>query len=188
MRRHNPDTIIQLWCEDEARLGLKPIIRKAWATKGVRPIITQHRHYEWLHVFGFFHPTDGDSHFLLSPALGAGAMQVALDQFAEYANPTGDKIIIVLVDRASYHQTKQLKLPVGIRLYPLPPSTPELQPAECVWPLMRESIANRPISNLDRLERLLIRRCRYLMDHQEIVQQYTGFDWIVRAEGKVRKD
>lgn len=162
-------------------------MRRMWARLGVRPVIRQARRYQWLHVFGFFHPATGDSDYLISPELGCAAMQVALDQFAEYANPTGNKLIVVLVDQASWHQTRKLRLPLGIHLFPLPSCTPELQPAECVWPLLRESVANRPIHTLNRLERLLIQRCRYLMAHRKVVQQHTGFTWIVQAEKRVMK-
>lgn len=115
-------------------------------------------------------------------------MQIALEQFAEYANPTGHKIIVLLVDRASWHATDKLVVPNGIRLFPLPASTPELQPAECLWPLLRESAANRPIQTLDRLEHILVHRCRYLMEHKVLVQQRTGFDWVVEAEERVKKE
>jgi hypothetical protein len=29
---------VELWAEDEARLGLKPVIRRVWAPVGERPI------------------------------------------------------------------------------------------------------------------------------------------------------
>jgi hypothetical protein len=33
-----PDAEIQLWCEDEHRLGLKPIIRRIYVPEGETPI------------------------------------------------------------------------------------------------------------------------------------------------------
>jgi hypothetical protein len=38
-----PTAKIELWCEDEHRLGLKPIIRKAWSPIGERPIVKVHQ-------------------------------------------------------------------------------------------------------------------------------------------------
>ncbi|MET0115747.1 MAG: IS630 family transposase, partial [Limnospira maxima] len=40
--------------------------------------------------------------------------------------------------------------------------SPELQPAERLWPLVDEPIANRSFENLDQLEELLCARCRSL--------------------------
>ena len=55
---------------------------------------------------------------------------------------------MVLVDNAGGHVAKALKVPGNVRLYPLPPCTPELQPAEHLWPLVREALANLDFDHL----------------------------------------
>jgi transposase len=115
-------------------------------------------------------------------------MNIAVEQFAAYANPKQDKIIVLLVDRAGWHTTGEVALPPGLRLFPLPPYTPELQPTECAWPPIREPLANRPIETLDELERLVIKRCRYFMDHPDKLQRRVGHEWIIEAERKVSRD
>ena len=40
-----------LWCEDEARLGLKPIVRKVWSPIGQRALVKVHQRYEWTYPF-----------------------------------------------------------------------------------------------------------------------------------------
>jgi transposase len=40
----------------------------------------------------------------------------------------------------------------------LPPYTPELQPAERLWPLLNEGVANRPYHNIRSLDRTLVQR------------------------------
>jgi hypothetical protein len=37
-----PTAKVELWCEDEARLGLKPIVRKIWSPIGRRPLVKVH--------------------------------------------------------------------------------------------------------------------------------------------------
>ncbi|MBP3954745.1 hypothetical protein J8F10_05530 [Gemmata sp. G18] len=37
MRAANPGKAVEVWAEDEARLGLKPITRRVWWRKGCRP-------------------------------------------------------------------------------------------------------------------------------------------------------
>ena len=184
LKRHHSTKQVEVWAEDEARLGLKPITKRTWWIKGRRPVIEQHRRYQWLHVYGFVRPSTGQSEYLLLPFVNTAAMQVALNEFAKYVNPKDDKIIVLLVDRAGWHQTRVLNIPAGIRLFPLPPYTPELQPVERVWPLLRESVANRPIHTLDKLERLLVKRCRYLLENPKMLQQHVGFGWIINAEGR----
>ena len=39
---------IELWAQDEARIGLVPIVRRVWAHRGERPLARQRRCYEWL--------------------------------------------------------------------------------------------------------------------------------------------
>ena len=75
-----------------------------------------------------------------------------------------------------------LAVPDGIELVYLPPYTPELQPAERIWPLLRESVANRVFKTLDALEEVLVRRCRWLLQNWEVVQQHVGFEWICKTE------
>ena len=115
-------------------------------------------------------------------------MNIALQQFSDYANPGGNRIIVLLVDRAGWHSSEDLKLPKNIRLFPLPAYTPELQPTECAWPPLREPLANRPIDSLDELESILIERCRYFMDNPAKLKQYVGHQWVVEAEQRVSRD
>jgi hypothetical protein len=174
--------VVEVWAEDEGRLGLKPITRRLWFTKGTRPIALQRRRYQWLQLYSFVHPSSGRSEWFLLPFVNVAAMQAALTAFARYANPSGTKSIVLLVDRAGWHTSPELNIPDGLFLFPLPPYTPELQPVECAWPLVRESVANQPFDNLGEMEKVIVKRCRYLIDHQNVLKGAVGFDWIIRAE------
>ena len=178
--------MVEVWGEDEGRLGLKPITRRTWGEKGSRPIALQCRKYQWLHAYCFVHPVSGRSFWLLMPFVNTDVMTIALKQFAKYANPRKKKMIVLLVDQAGWHTTDKLTLPEGIVLMPLPAHTPELQPVECLWPLLWESVANRPFTDLDEIEEKAIARCQYLMRTKKLVQGRAGFGWIMRAEERKR--
>jgi hypothetical protein len=45
-----PTAKVELWCEDEHRLGLKPIVRKVWSPIGQRPLVEVHQRYEWTYL------------------------------------------------------------------------------------------------------------------------------------------
>ena len=47
LRAANPGKAIEVWAEDEARLGLKPIARRVWSPKGHRPRSCGRARYEW---------------------------------------------------------------------------------------------------------------------------------------------
>src|SRR5262249_7550819 len=59
--------------------------------------------------------------------------------------------------------------PDGRRLIP-PPSPTGCQPAERLWPLTNEPVANQHVANLDALEGVLAARCRTLLAQPETIR------------------
>jgi transposase len=110
-------------------------------------------------------------------------MALALEEFARWADPAGEKALVVLVDNAGWHVAKRLARPPDVVLHRLPPCTPELQPAEPLWPLVREVMANRGLDALEEREPVLVERCRWLIDHPAVVRGAVGFRWAVALNG-----
>ena len=106
-------------------------------------------------------------------------------EFTVYCNPNRDKLIVLLFDRAGWHMNQETTTDKTIRLFPLPPYTPELQPVECAWPLVKESLANKTFTTLDELEETLIPRCQWLHRHPDVVKGEVGFDWIQKIETRI---
>lgn len=79
-----------------------------------------------------------------------------------HADPHGRQVLLVLVDNAGWHVAKRLAVPANVRLHFLPASTPELQPAEPLWPLVRQVLADRSVGRIDRRRALLRTRLAYL--------------------------
>jgi transposase len=77
----------------------------------------------------------------------------------------------------SHYQIIWLLAQEGLHLLFLPPKSPELQPAERLWPLTNEAIANRSFESLDELETLTAHRCRVLMHQRDFVRGVTGYYW-----------
>lgn len=77
----HPDKPVEVWSQDEARLGLKPIVRRVWALKGQRPLAFHRSRYEWLYVYLFVHPASGQSTFLILPTVNSQLMSLALQEF-----------------------------------------------------------------------------------------------------------
>jgi len=91
-------------------------------------------------------------------------------------------VLVVLLDNAGWHVAKRLAVPANVVLHFLPPCTPELQPAEPLWPLIREAVANRSIGRIDRLRAILRKRLGYLAANPAAVQPTVGFHWAARLE------
>lgn len=173
----HPKKDIETWFEDEARLGLKPTIRRRWALKGQRPMAPSDTRYKWLYAYAFVHPTDGRSSWFLFPTVNGTLMSIALREFINDVDPAHKRIIVLIVDQAGFHTTPNIVVPENVVIRFLPSHTPELQPVESVWPLLREAMHNRSFVELDDLQEVLVQRCNYLLEHPEVVHAHTGFSW-----------
>lgn len=169
LRRANPGKVVELWAQDEARPGLKPIARRVWSPKGRRPRSCGRTRYEWLYLYGFVRPRTGQTFGVLLPRVKDPLMSEAVEGFAAHADPRGEKVLVVLVDNAGWHRAKTLVVPANVVLHFLPPCTPELQPAEPLWPLVREALANRSSGRIDRLRSIVRARVSYLAAHPSMV-------------------
>ena len=134
--------------------------------------------YKWTYLYCFVRPTTGEIHWLILPRVDAEVFSVALSNFAEQVGATNNKRILLVLDKAGWHTSPRVEVPEGLELEFLPPSSPELQPAERLWPLTNEGVANRYyFEELESLEEALIERCVALCRQPEIIRSYTHYHW-----------
>jgi hypothetical protein len=171
--------VVEVWAEDEARLGLKPIARRVWSLKGHRPRSNGQSKFESLYVFGFAHPATGRNRTLILPKANTDTMGQALADFGRWADPDGGKVLVVIADNAGWHVAGKLAVPPNVVLHHLPSCTPELQPAEPLWPLVREALANKTFPTLAALTAPLEKRCGWLAENPTTVKGAVGFHWAV---------
>ena len=162
---------------DEHRIGLKPIPRRVWAPIGARPVALGHHRYDWLHVTAFVAPASGESEWYLSNTVNKPFFEAVLEDFAATTGAGTSRVILLVLDGAGWHGPDNLAIPNGIRLLTLPPYSPELQPAERLWPILDEPIVNRHFATLDAIEAELDARCRYLHDQTQTLANLTNFHW-----------
>ena len=91
-----------VWAQDEARIGLKPVLRRTWARRGSRPVARQHPRYQWLYVYTFVRPDTGDTFWLLLPTVSTEAFSIALREFAEAVGVGPDHHVLLVLDRAGW--------------------------------------------------------------------------------------
>jgi hypothetical protein len=173
LRRTHPDKRVWLCFQDEARFGLKPTYRRVWAPVGQRPIAASCARYEWCYVFASVHPESGTTHALILPVANTQAMQLYLADFA--ASLPVDVVALLVLDGASWHRSPKLTVPDNLRLVFLPPYTPELNPAEHLWSLLREVTANQAFADINALETRLAERCVWLTNHSDEIASSTSF-------------
>jgi hypothetical protein len=176
VKKAPPSDEIETWCEDEARFGLQPVLRRVWAPKGERPVARVAPDYAWLWMYAAAHPATGESFWLSLPRLDGEMTQLLLDEFAKASAPAG-KQIVRCWDGAPAHRAKRLRVPERITLVPLPAYTPELNPAETLWPLVKEGVANDSFKDLGALEKRVCRRVRRLAENREELASRLSYHW-----------
>jgi DDE superfamily endonuclease len=177
VQQAHPNASVTLRAEDEHRLGLLPVVRRVWAPKGQRPVASVARHYQWLYVYGFVRPNTGASWWCRLPTVNTPAFALALATFARDEGIDARHRAVVVLDQAGWHLAHDLRVPEGIELVWLPPYSPQLQPAERLWSLVDEPLANRVFPDLDALETVLVARCRMLEADPSRLHAHTHFHW-----------
>lgn len=177
VRTAHPEALVTVWAEDEHRLGLIPILRRIWAPIGQRPLAPSDRQYQWLWVDGFVRPTTGETWWCLLPTLSAASVSAALAAFAHDEGVDAAHRVVLVWDGAGGHTSGKLVVPDGIDLVRLPPSSPELPPAERLWPLVNEAVANQGFPDLDALEAALVTRCQTLRADRTTIHDLTCSHW-----------
>jgi transposase len=110
-------------------------------------------------VIAFVQPTSGEVFWYLANGVSKPFFEALLALFAREAGAGRDRIIVLVLDNAGWHTEPGLAVPEGVRLVHLPPYSPELQPAECLWPVLDEPLANQHFRTIQDLDRAVAERC-----------------------------
>ena len=152
----HPGQRLELWCEDEARVGQKGRTCRRprwsadqrtcgdgasaccgrWYQRGVRPPGPADKRFESLYLFAACRPGTDQAFALALPEATTTTMNVFLAGFAAQLAP-GTHAVLML-DQAGWHGGGQLVVPENVTLLPLPPYSPELNPVERIWLYLRE--------------------------------------------------
>ena len=141
-------TPIEIWFEDEARIGQKNGQVRQWARRGTRPRQPADQRYDNAYLFGAICPARGVGTALALPYADADMMQLHLDEISR--NVAEGAHAVLLLDRAGWHTTGKLDLPDNITPIFLPSRAPELNPVENVWQYLRQNwLSNRVFEDYD---------------------------------------
>jgi transposase len=126
-------------------------------------------------------PISGETFWSVSNGVSKPFFAALLALFAREAGAGRERILVLGLDNAGWHPAPNLVVPDGIRLAYLPRSSPELQPAEHLWPVLDEPLANRYFDSLADLERAVTERCRVL--NRDQLKPGTTFHWWPQPAG-----
>lgn len=133
--KHKQYRSVRLMFQDEASFGRISEPTNCWAPPKCRPSAPCQRIREYKPVYGAVSPLDGESYFMVLEKCNSENMGIYLNGLSLRFK---DDLILLCVDRASYHTSKILSVPKNIRLFFLPPRTPEMNPVELMWREIRK--------------------------------------------------
>ena len=170
------DTDIELWWQDEARVGRKNKIARRWAPRGSRPRAPRDQRTKSAYIFGAICPERGVGAALVLPRCNTQAMQWHLDEISSQVAPGAHAVLIL--DQAGWHTTNKLVIPSNITLLPLPPRSPELNPVENIWQFMRENwLSNRIFESYDDMVALCCEAWNKLIDQPWKIMSIGRRQW-----------
>jgi len=148
-----------------------------WAPIGQRPVALGHHRFEWLYVTGFVEPITGRTVWNVSNGISKVYFERVLADFAKSAGAGPNKRIVLQLDNAGWHGPENLTVPDGIRLVFQPAHSPELQPAEHLWPFVDVPLVNRYFQTIEQLDNAVGERCLALTQQTETIRASTLFHW-----------
>jgi len=135
---------------DEGRFGLMPSVGRCWGLRGRKTTSSVTTGYKNFYAYSSVSPLTGASFTLFLPWVYTEMMNLYLEKFSEaYASTE----ILLIMDQAGWHCSKDLVSPKNIHMEKLPPYSPELNPVERLWQWLRRHVCrNRLYTSLSELE------------------------------------
>ncbi len=81
------DKPIEIWFQDEARVGQQGTLTRLWARCGTRPRVVRDTRYEWAYLFGAVCPARAVGAALVMPYANTEAMNLHLQEIAAAVAP-----------------------------------------------------------------------------------------------------
>lgn len=165
---------------DEHRVGLLPIVRRVWAPRGQRPVAPVQTRYQWRYLVGWVHPASGRTHWHWASTMNQQVFSGELTAFAAQVGAGPERQIALVLDGAGWHHGVSLTTPADLHLIPLPPYSPELQPAERLWIYSNAPLLNTHFTDLEALEDAQMARCAALQTTPTLITTIhaaTHYHW-----------
>lgn len=124
-------------------------------------------------MFGAFSPITGDHFELEMPYCNTETFQVYLNEFSKR---TPDELKILLLDNGAFHKCKRLKIPDNIVLLFIPPYSPELNPAEKIWWIMKRAFSGKLYKSLEKVSEFIRNQVNILTE--EHVKRTCRYEYI----------
>jgi DDE superfamily endonuclease len=167
---------VEIWFQDEARIGQKNGLVRQWARRGSRPRQPADQRYESAYLFGAICPARGTGAALAMPYADTEAMQLHLEEVSRVVRRGAHAVL--LLDRAGWHTSRRLAVPKNITLLFLPSRAPELNPVENIWQYLRQNwLSNWVFETYDAIVEAACEAWRNLLAKPSTITSVGHRDW-----------
>lgn len=176
---------VRVWFMDEARFGLHTELRRVWTLRGCRPIVARQIKYQWEYLYGALGAVSGAVHFAHLPGVSLEWDESYLRNLAASDAPA---IHVLVRDQAGFHLREgDPRLPERVRVIDLPPYSPELNPCEQLWDIIKDSTCNQIHATVGALRQAMAATLRRYWEDAESVLHLIGRDWFLVELNATRK-
>jgi hypothetical protein len=92
---HAGDKPLEIWFQDEARIGQKGTLTRLWARTGSRPRAPRDTRYEWAYLFGAVCPQRAVGAALVLPYADSQAMNLHLREIGRTVAPGAHAVLVL---------------------------------------------------------------------------------------------
>jgi len=166
---------LRLLFQDEARFGRMSDPSAWWAPAPHRPVVNLALIREFRYEHAAVSPWDGCLDFMAAETMNTDTMSRVLGHVRD---AHAHEFLVMVVDGASSHKSQDLEIPQHMAVIRLPPYSPERNPAEHIWNLLRrDSFANRVLDTLDAATQHAERGLTELAANPSAIRQLTSWPW-----------
>jgi hypothetical protein len=165
--------------EDEHRYGLISVSRRYWTLPGYRPTVPYQTKFAWGDVSGALDVVTRQATLVYTPTVSLPWTDAYLKELVA-TDP--EAMHIRIGARAGVHPNAgSPELPASVRVLPLPPYSPELNPIESLWDPVKRRIAHDVWETLEHMDAAISQVLEPFGQQVEQVQSLLGDSWLTQG-------
>ena len=162
------------------RVGQKTLRTRVWARRGTRPRQVADLRTGCAYLFGAICPERHTGAAVVMQRADTESMQHHLNEISATVAPGAHAVLVL--DQAGWHTTDKLHKPANITFLPLPPRSPELNPAENVWQYLRQRwLSNHIFNDYDAILDAVCDAWNRLIAEPDRIQSIGARDWAING-------
>lgn len=138
-----PDKRLEVWLQDEARVGQHGRLTRTWGERGKRIRIPKDMRFSYTYIYGAVCPERDIGEAIVVDQVSKEGMEKHLQAVSDMI--PNDRHAVMLMDKAPWHLS--LIVPSNITIVHLPSYSPELNSCENVWEYLKNNFLSNRVFN-----------------------------------------